>query len=455
MASHPEGARAGLLASLTGDPGRTLVRACERGFTAGDLLGAAAALRPRFLDGQGPLGIAFAQPGWLMAALLAAWSARRRPVLLDPGLKREAEVLQRLSPGVPIYADQKPAADGRLLVADLLAASLPVGDPPAWLSLPVDGEPFAALLTSASMGENKVVEKQGFQLYRQIEALASVLTLPARARVLSFVPPFHLLGFFYGLILPLAQGSETIVAVELAGTAMLELLEKYQPDLVVGTATHYRFLVRAAPGERSLRPSTIYLSSGAPLDPAVAGAFAAQYGTAVRDFYGSTELGGVALRSWPAPYRPMPGVRWQVDAETGGLQVMSPWGGGAQEAWVSTDDAAEEEVDGFRLLGRLDHVVKVGGKRFSTLEVEQALRAMPRVAEAAVFPYARFGEPAIAAAVVLERSAAVDETVVRAFLAGRLADYKLPRTILFLPALPRGSHDKVDYQTLRGMVGTG
>ena len=104
------------------------------------------------------------------------------------------------------------------------------------------------------------------------------------------------------------------------------------------------------------------------------------------------------------------------------------------------------------MLGRLDHVVKVGGKRFSTVEVEQALRGMPGVAEAAAFPYARFGEPALAAAVVLERSAAADEHAVRTFLSGRLASYKLPRTVLFLTALPRGSHDKVDYHTLRGMV---
>jgi acyl-coenzyme A synthetase/AMP-(fatty) acid ligase len=323
---------------------------------------------------------------------------------------------------------------------------------PAWLRLPTDDEPFVALLTSASTGDNKVIDKQGFQFYRQIEALAAELTLPARARVLSFVPPFHILGCFYGLIWPLAQGNEAVAATGLAGGAMLEVLLKYQPDFVVGTATHYRFLVRAAPSEISLRQSTVYVSSGAPLDPAVADAFAAKYGTAVRDFYGSTELGGVASRTWPAPYRPTPGVKWRVDPETGALYVMSPWGGGAQTTWVATGDAAEEEEEGFRLLGRLDHVVKVGGKRFSTVEVEQALRGMPGVAEAAAFPYARFGEPALAAAVVLERSAAADEHAVRAFLSGRLASYKLPRTVLFLTALPRGSHDKVDYHTLRGMV---
>ena len=444
-----------MLASLTRDLSRTLARARDRAWTAGEILGAADALRARFLDGEGPIGIACAQPGWVLAALLAAWGARRRPVLFDPGLRREAEVLRRLHPDMPVFSDAGVATDGRIAVGEELAASAPLATAPAWLTLPADDQPFASLLTSASTGDNKVVDKRAFQFYRQAEALAAMLALPEESRVLSFVPPFHLLGCFYGLVLPLVQGAEIVVATDLAGAAMAELLAKYRPGLVVGTATHYRFLVRAtstpSPADSS---STIYLSSGAPLDPAVAEAFVARFGTSVRDFYGSTELGGVAFRAWPHAYRAMPGVRWRIDAETAHLEVSSPWGGGAAGAWLGTDDAAESAGDdGFRLLGRLDHVVKVGGKRFSSVEVEQALRTMPGVAEAAVVPYLRFGEPAIAAVVVPEAGAVLAEVAVRTFLAERLASFKLPRSILMLAALPKSSHDKVDYQALRALVG--
>jgi acyl-coenzyme A synthetase/AMP-(fatty) acid ligase len=359
-------------------------------------------------------------------------------------------VVRRTYPGIPIYADRGPAGDDRIDLGDALAACVPAKAPPPWLTLPSDDQPFASLLTSASSGENKLIEKRGFQMYRQAEALASVLPLHGSGRVLSFVPPYHLLGFFYGLVLPLVQGAETVLATEVTGVAMAELLEKYRPDLVVGTATHYRFLVRATE-HATLRPSsTAYLSSGAPLDPAVAEAFAARFGTPVLDFYGSTELGGVAYRAWPAPYRAMPSVRWRIDPETAALEVWSPWASEGPATWLSTDDAAElAGDDGFRLLGRRDHVVKVGGKRFSTIEVEEALRTMPGVAEAAAFPYARFGEPALAAAVAPEPGASLDETAVRAFLAERLASFKLPRSILLLARLPRGSHDKIDYPALR------
>jgi acyl-coenzyme A synthetase/AMP-(fatty) acid ligase len=453
MVPKDASARARMLASLSSDRGRTLARARERAWTAGDILGAAAALRPTLLAGQGPVGIAFAQPGWVLAALLAAWSARRLPLLFDPGLRREAEVLQRIHPGIASYADAGPSRDGRIVLDQVLAASTAATAVPDWLALPADDEPFASLLTSASTGEHKAIGKRGHQFYRQAEALAAVLELPPGGRVLSFVPPFHLLGFFYGLILPLVQAAETVVAAELAGAAMVESLAKYRPNLVVGTPTHYRFLARATARAEVSRPDTVFLSSGAPLDPSVAEAFAARFGTSVLDFYGSTELGGVAFRAWPEPYRAMPGVRWRIDAATAALEVMSPWGGGPEGAWLCTDDAAEPVGgEGFRLLGRLDHVVKVGGKRFSTVEVEQALRTMPGVAEAAVLPYQRFGEPAVAAVIVPEPGVVLDDVAVRAFLAERLATYKLPRSLLFRAALPKGSHDKIDYQALRALL---
>ena len=175
----------------------------------------------------------------------------------------------------------------------------------------------------------------------------------------------------------------------------------------------------------------------------------------MREWYGSTELGGVAYRAWPEPYQPMPGVEWRIDPETARLEVKSTWSG-AGDAWIATDDAAEPEGEGrFRLLGRLSHMVKVGGKRFSSVEVEQALRAMPGVTEAAVVPYDRFAEQAIAAFIAVEAGAEITEEAVRSFLLERLATFKLPRTIRFLAKLPRVRAEKVDYMALKALAKTG
>jgi acyl-coenzyme A synthetase/AMP-(fatty) acid ligase len=100
-------------------------------------------------------------------------------------------------------------------------------------------------------------------------------------------------------------------------------------------------------------------------------------------------------------------------------------------------------------------MVKVGGKRFSSLEVEQALRDMPGVAEAAVVVFERFGEQAIGAFVRVDAGAVVSEEAVRAHLAARLAPFKLPRALRLVDALPRASHDKIDYAALRAFFTQG
>jgi acyl-coenzyme A synthetase/AMP-(fatty) acid ligase len=324
---------------------------------------------------------------------------------------------------------------------------------PAWFDLPSADELFVCLFTSGSEGELKVVEKRARQIYRQAAALTSHLQFPRGAHVLAFVPPFHLLGFFYGLCVPWLLHGTTLFAHGLDALAMGKLVGSEHPALVVGTAIHYRYLAQVdAPAGGAAQ--VFFLSSGAPLDPAIAEAFARRYGTSVRDFYGTTEVAGVAYRAWPEPYQPMPGVQFRIDPSSSALQVSSPWANAEHEgAWIATGDAAEPAGDGrFVLLGRLGHLVKVGGKRFSSLEVEQAIRAMPGVRDAAVVPYERFGESAIAAFVSPEPGTGPGVAEVRAWLAARLAPFKLPRTIRLLADLPRARLSKLDYKALRALV---
>jgi acyl-CoA synthetase (AMP-forming)/AMP-acid ligase II len=57
-------------------------------------------------------------------------------------------------------------------------------------------------------------------------------------------------------------------------------------------------------------------------------------------------------------------------------------------------------------------------------------------------PHAKLGED-VAAAVVLREGASANEREIRDFCAARLADFKVPRTILFLPEIPKGATGKL------------
>ena len=128
-----------------------------------------------------------------------------------------------------------------------------------------------------------------------------------------------------------------------------------------------------------------FFSSGGPLPLDTAQRYAAMFGAAPLEIYGSTETGGIAWRrqSETEAWTPMPGIAVRAGAadEGGALEVRSPHLG--HDDWHRTDDKAVIDERGrFRLQGRLDRVVKLDGKRVSLGEMESRLLLHPCIAEA-------------------------------------------------------------------------
>ena len=107
-----------------------------------------------------------------------------------------------------------------------------------------------------------------------------------------------------------------------------------------------------------------------------------------------------------------------------------------------------DEDDYLFIVDRKKDIIIRGGENISAAEVEAALYACPDVAEAAVFgaPDERLGE--VPVAVIHPRTGSkLDEEAMRAFLAGRLAAFKIPARMVFsaepLPRLGTGKIDRV------------
>ena len=171
--------------------------------------------------------------------------------------------------------------------------------------------------------------------------------------------------------------------------------------------------------------------------------------------------------------RPMPGVTLkiadensaEVPPETAGeILIRSPgnmlgyWRRpeetrrALEGGWYHSGDIGQLDRDGYLyVLGRKDDMVKSGGFNVAPVEVEEVLLTHPAVEEAAVIglPDERWGQRV--AAIVRKRSgAALNEDDLVAFCRGRLAGYKIPRTIIFSAApLPRNAMATVSRQALR------
>ena len=113
--------------------------------------------------------------------------------------------------------------------------------------------------------------------------------------------------------------------------------------------------------------------------------------------------------------------------------------------WFRTGDQGVLDPAGYlRLTGRLKEIINRGGEKISPREVDEVLLDHPAVAQVVTFgvPHAKLGED-VAAAVVLHADAEVGERDIRMFAAEHLADFKVPRKILFVDEIPKGATGKL------------
>jgi acyl-CoA synthetase (AMP-forming)/AMP-acid ligase II len=113
--------------------------------------------------------------------------------------------------------------------------------------------------------------------------------------------------------------------------------------------------------------------------------------------------------------------------------------------WFHTGDQGRMDEEGFfTITGRLKEIINRGGEKVSPREVDEVLMDHPAVAQVVTFalPHDKLGEE-VAAAVVLRENAACAENDLRAFASQRLADFKVPRKIVFLEEIPKGATGKL------------
>ena len=115
------------------------------------------------------------------------------------------------------------------------------------------------------------------------------------------------------------------------------------------------------------------------------------------------------------------------------------------QRWFRTGDQGYFDEDDYLFItGRFKEIINRGGEKISPIEIDQVLLAHPAVAEAIAFAvsHASLGED-IAAAVVLKKQVAATELELQQIVASRLADFKVPRQIIIVDALPTTATGKI------------
>ncbi len=264
------------------------------------------------------------------------------------------------------------------------------------------------------------------------------------------------LGHSYGLgnfVLPLIlQGTPVVCAGNFVPRQLAEWIATYQVTVFPSVPAIYRVLA-SMPGDCTLAPLRLPISAGAPLTAEVARVFHARYGLKIRNFYGSSETGGIcydrrgdATLSGRSVGKPLNGVEVTIKDNAltvHGAAVAKPGG-----LW-KTPDRGEWNAQGeITLMGRTGREVNIGGKKVHPAEVEVALRSITGVSDALVLLTPQNGRTLVHA-VVETRLKLAD---LQRALATKLPEWKFPKNYLLLPELPRSSRGKIDIAALRKLV---
>lgn len=319
------------------------------------------------------------------------------------------------------------------------------------------------LYTSGSTGEAKQVRKTLAQFETEVEVLESSWgAVLGSSAVVSTVPHHHIYGLLFRLFWPVAAGRVFDSRMCEHPEMLRERLSVLGTAALVSSPAHLARMPELVP-LISLAPRPIIIfSSGGPVSAATAKEFFQKLGQAPTEVFGSTETGGVAWRRQEAGedsdlWTPFPCMDVRRSA-SGGLSLASPYLG--RDARWEMDDGIELLPDGrFRLLGRLDRIVKIEEKRLSLPDMESRLNAHAWVSACALAPLSGRRQR-IGAVVVLnaEGRQQIEETgrrvltqALRKHLASHYEAVLLPRHWRFVGQLPINERGKVVHSAVAGL----
>ena len=311
-----------------------------------------------------------------------------------------------------------------------------------------------------------------------------VLGIREQDRCFSVAKLFFAYGLGNSMYFPLSVGATSILWPGAVTPAVVfDIVERYRPTLFFSVPTHYAMLLSHTAAEREFDLSSVRcaVSAGEALPPALFHRFRERFGVEILDGIGSTEVLHIFISNQPGRARPgssgllVPGYEARLvdengqtvpQGELGDLIVRGDstcafyWNRHEQTKdtiaghWIRTGDKYQQDEDGyFWFAGRSDDMLKVGGIWVSPAEVEHLLLEHPAVQACAVTGREdRDGLVKPVAHVVVREGIASGAELgdeLQQFARQRLAEYKRPRWIEFVDALPVTATGKIQRFKLR------
>jgi malonyl-CoA/methylmalonyl-CoA synthetase len=324
----------------------------------------------------------------------------------------------------------------------------------------------AIIYTSGTTGRSKGAMLSHDNLASNADALIQTWGYTSDDVLLHALPIFHVHGLFISLHCALMTGSPMLWLDKFDDAAVLVALPR--ATVMMGVPTYYTRLL-ANPGftRDAAAHMRVFISGSAPLLESTFAEFEARTGKRILERYGMSEA--VIITSNPLNGErvagsvgfPLPGVELRIaGGEIGGIEIKGPsvfagyWRNPEKTAeefttdgFFRTGDVGRQDADGrVWITGRAKDLIISGGYNVYPKEIELVLDELPGISESAVIgvPHRDFGEAVVAVVI-----GAGDEAAIITAAREKLANFKAPKRVMFVEALPRNAMGKVQKNLLR------
>ena len=253
-----------------------------------------------------------------------------------------------------------------------------------------DNQPFSMMFfTSGTTGEPVGALKTNENLLLEVKELSLLLKQYNIKKVIVTVPFIHIYGALVGLLYPIVNEMDIVIKEHFLPNDLINVIEPN--SLIVTTPLYIKALNKL---DKSIDlTSSLFISSTSPLDTKSANLFQKKYNTNIMQLFGSTETGGMAYKmNTDELWTPLNKVIISSN-EKSELKVESPFISNIlyngtfvkTKNKIQTFDYVEIENGKFKLLGRSSQILKVAGKRYSTIQIEQILENEKDIEKALVY----------------------------------------------------------------------
>jgi long-chain acyl-CoA synthetase len=316
-------------------------------------------------------------------------------------------------------------------------------------------------MTSGSTGKPKAVPRSQRNLIAGARNVAQALHTYPGQKFLGVVPFYHANGFANCMFLPLMHGATVVLMRKFVPARLAELVRREKMQVLIASPFIFSMLVESGQRAEDFRSVEICLSSGAPMSRELVIQCADRLGLRVRQLYGSSEAGTVAIEPAECPHgsrtvgKPLPSVEvkiigsddpeLQIDAEgeiavkspammKGYVEEPAPSGDFFCHGFLRTGDLGRFDEHGNLVIsGRVTRMINLCGIKVDPVEIENIVKAMPAVQECLVLAVKNPRQMEIIKAMVAVRPGRfVSRKQIVEHCRMHLAEYKIPRVIEFV-----------------------